>query len=298
VSVGHYENFPVASLLCPPALRPPIRAIYAFARTADDLADEGDAAPTERLAALARFRLALNQVERHGQADAAPEAWPQVFAPLAEQMRLHRLPAALLHDLLDAFEQDVPNPLYPGREPLLAYCAKSANPVGRLLLHLYGITDAQALTRSDAICTALQLINFWQDLSVDLPRGRCYLPLDDARRHGVDPARLHAQGDSPASQALLQDLVQWTAQLMTQGAPLATTLPGRVGWELRGVVQGGWRILERIARMNYRTVRERPRLQGHDLPVLAWRALRMKGRALPALSLFTALPPSGSAPDA
>jgi hydroxysqualene synthase len=271
MSVGHYENFPVASLLCPPALRPPIQAIYAFARTADDLADEGDACAAERLAELARFRAALAAVEQGGDGRNGP--WPQVFEPLARQMTLHALPGPLLHALLDAFEQDVPNPHYENREQLLDYCRLSAHPIGRLLLHLYGIDDARSLAQSDAICGALQLINFWQDLSVDLPRGRCYLPAADAQRHGVDPLRLHAEGDSPASQALVMELVQWARALMLQGAPLALRLPGRVGWELRLVVCGGLRITQQIATLQYRTVRQRPRLLAPDLARVLWQAV-------------------------
>lgn len=276
MSVGHYENFPVASVLCPPALRPPIQAIYAFARTADDLADEGDAHTAERLAELARYRAALLAVQAGGDGAAGP--WPQVFQPLAAQMARHALPPALLHALLDAFEQDVPNPAYETRAQLLDYCSRSAHPVGRLLLHLYGINDAQSLAQSDAICAALQLINFWQDLSVDLPRGRCYLPLQDAHRHGVDPQRLLAQGDSPASQAMVQELVQWARQLMLQGAPLAPRLPGRVGWELRLVVCGGLRIAEQIARLQYRTVRQRPRLHLVDVAAMVWQAIVLPRR--------------------
>jgi squalene synthase HpnC len=275
--VGHYENFPVASWLCPPRLRPPVRAIYAFARTADDLADEGHAAPAERLDALARYRAALHRVAAGS--PVSPDAWPQVFGPLQRELRAHALPLPLLDDLLDAFMQDVGNPVYAQRSDLLDYCRRSANPIGRLLLHLYGVNDPLALTRSDAVCSALQLINFWQDLSVDLPRGRTYLPTADLRRHGLDITTLSNRVDDASSQALVRDLCDWAGGLMRQGAPLALQLPGRVGWELRLVVQGGLRVLDRIAAMQYRSLRQRPTIGAADLLPMAWRALTMSAHA-------------------
>jgi squalene synthase HpnC len=273
VSVDHYENFPVASLLCPPHLRAGVTAIYHFARTADDLADEGDAAPQERRRRLQQFRQSFDAVLAGHPPDAK---WPGLFDPLAAAVTRHQLPPPLLHDLLDAFEQDTANPRYADRAQLLEYCRRSANPIGRLMLHMAGVRDAEALARSDAICTALQLINFWQDPSVDLPRGRHYVPEADARRHGLTLDDLEHQTDTPASQALLRDLCHWAAALMAQGAPLACHVPGRLGWELRLVVQGGLRILERIAAMQYRTLRQRPVLGPIDLPVMLWRAVRMR----------------------
>jgi len=279
VGVGHYENFPVASLLCPPSLRQPVRAIYAFARTADDIADEGDATPPARLAELARFREALVvTVGRLGGTTQASAAlpWSGVFSALERAIREHALPEHLLHDLLDAFEQDVHNPSYADRDALLDYCRRSANPIGRLLLHLYGITDATSLRQSDAICTSLQLINFWQDLSVDLPRGRSYLPQTDATRHGVASGYPRALADNAALRDLVRDLVRWAASLMAEGAALPLRLPGRAGWELRLVVHGGWRILEKIARMDFASITQRPRLRASDVPVLAWRGWRYR----------------------
>ncbi len=275
MSVDHYENFPVASLLCPPALRPPITAIYHFARTADDIADEGEAPAAERLQALSDYRHELRIVAA-GQAPGP--RWARVFRPLAVEMRRHALPLPLLTDLLDAFAQDTQNPPYPDRPALLDYCRRSANPIGRLLLHLHGIADDEALRRSDAICTALQLINFWQDLGVDGPRGRHYVPQADRERHRVPLADLAACRDSPAARALVRELCGWAAGLMHDGAPLVHRLPGRAGWELRVVVQGGLRILEKIAAMDHATLLQRPTLGAHDAPRLLWRALRMKAR--------------------
>jgi hydroxysqualene synthase len=274
VGVDHYENFPVASVLCPPELRPAVVAIYNFARTADDIADEGDADTASRLADLAAYRADLSAVLA-GQ-PAGPR-WRQVFEPLAERVLSFALPGAPLHDLLDAFSQDTRNPLYADRAELLDYCRRSANPIGRLLLHLYGVGDAGALQQSDAVCTALQLINFWQDLSVDLPRGRVYLPLADLREHGLDVTLLLGghPADSTAARRLVAELCAWAGGLMQHGAPLALRLPGRAGWELRLVVQGGLRILEKIAAMDHATLHQRPTLSAIDLPRLLWRALRM-----------------------
>jgi hydroxysqualene synthase len=272
LSVDHYENFPVASVLCPPAIRPAVVAIYHFARTADDLADEGSATAAERLADLQHFRNDLHAVT--AQQPPSPR-WQRVFEPLAASLRRYALPPEHLHHLLDAFEQDVHNPHYADRDALLRYCARSANPVGRLLLHLYGIHDAQALQRSDAVCSALQLINFWQDLSVDGPRGRHYIPQEDLHKHGVPPADAQHCRDSSSTRALVADLCAWARSLMQQGAPLAVQVPGRAGWELRLVVQGGLRILDKIDRMNHAVMLQRPRLRATDGPLLLWRASRM-----------------------
>lgn len=280
VSVDHYENFPVASVLCPPAMRAPVQAIYHFARTADDLADEGDASAQQRLLSLGQYREALCTAAVAGEIGYPHGAlWAPVFGPLAAAIHRHHLPLPLLHDLLDAFVQDLGNPRYPDRAALLDYCRRSANPIGRLMLHLAGVQDALSLAQSDAICSALQLINFWQDPSLDLPRGRHYLPEADARQHGLQLDDLRAGHDTAASQALLREMCMWAAALMRQGAPLACRVRGRLGWELRGVVQGGLRILERIDAMHYRTLSQRPTLSPRDLPVLLWRALRMRESA-------------------
>ena len=218
MSVDHYENFPVASILCPPALRPAVVALYHYARTADDIADEGPGTPEQRRALLQRYRQCL--LAAVGKAEATvttvptprppggagqdQPTWPEVFEPLGRVVQQHGLPVQPLLDLLDAFEQDTHNPPYPDRAALMDYCRRSANPVGRLLLHLYGVNDAVSLAQSDAICTALQLINFWQDFSRDHPVGRCYLPHADAQAHGLNPQDLCALHDSPATQALVR----------------------------------------------------------------------------------------------
>ncbi len=270
--VDHYENFPVASLLCPPRLRPAVRAIYGFARTADDLADEGDANPTERLALLAQYR---SDLQACAQGLPGSDRWPQVFGALAPVLRQFKLPLHLLTDLLSAFEQDVVQHHYDSREQLLDYCRRSANPVGRLLLHLYGIDDDALSRQSDAICTALQLINFWQDLSEDLPRGRLYLPGDMLSEHGLSPADLRQGQDSAAMADLLQEALAWARGLMLQGAPLVRQVPGRAGWELRLVVQGGLRIAERVQALGPAVLRQRLQLGPADVALMIWRSVRM-----------------------
>jgi hydroxysqualene synthase len=277
VSVEHYENFPVASWLCPPALRPAIMAIYGFARTADDLADEGDATPAQRLADLAAYRADLVAVFK----GAAPSPrWAPVFTRLAAATAEFRLPQAPLADLLSAFEQDVTKHRYANRSDLLDYCRRSANPVGRLLLHLYGVKDPVSLRQSDAICSALQLANFWQDLGVDTARGRLYVPLADCSVAGVPVKTLMQRDDGPAVRALVARMTGWARALMLEGAPLVHSVRGRGGWELRLVVQGGLRILEKISAMDHATLTARPTIAAGDAPLLLWRAARMRsGRA-------------------
>jgi squalene synthase HpnC len=269
MSVEHYENFPVASILLPRRLVPAVEAIYAFARSADDIADEGDASPAERFAALQAYDAALDAIER-GETPSNP-----MFARLADALRRHGLPLQPLRDLLSAFRQDVVTTRYADLAALLDYCRRSANPVGRLMLGLYGKVDDSNLRESDAICTALQLINFWQDVGIDIGKGRIYLPQEDLVRFQVGEDEIAQGRTGPAWRALMRFEVERARALMLGGAPLAARLPGRVGWELRLVVQGGLRILEAIERADYDVFRRRPRLKGLDWPVLLWRACRM-----------------------
>ena len=275
-AVTHYENFPVASLLCPAHLRPVIRAIYAFARTADDIADEGDATANQRLQDLAAFEADLRAIAR-GQPPSA--RWASVFLPLQGMLRRHQLPVALLTDLLSAFAQDVEKTRdaegYADRQELLDYCRRSANPVGRLLLHLYGVNSAQALQESDAICTALQLANFWQDLSVDIPRNRHYLPRADCATHSACQSELLARQNTPENMRLIMESAAWARTTMLRGAPLVHRLPGRMGWELRLVVQGGLRILDKVEALNGASLHTRPRLHAWDWCVMLGRAIAM-----------------------
>ncbi|MGB9107981.1 MAG: squalene synthase HpnC, partial [Telluria sp.] len=204
-----------------------------------------------------------------------PPADP-MFARLDDALQRHSLPLEPLRDLLSAFRQDVVTTRYPDYATLLDYCRRSANPVGRLMLGLYGTVDAASLRQSDAICSALQLINFWQDVGVDMAKGRIYLPLEDLARFQVDEADIAQGCTGPAWRALMRFETERARALMREGAPLATRLPGRIGWELRLVVQGGLRILDAIERADYDVFRRRPQLKRLDWLVLLWRALRAR----------------------
>lgn len=269
MAVDHYENFPVASILLPRRLVPAVEAIYAFARSADDLADEGDAAPGARLASLDSYERALDTIAR-----GEPQSDP-MFARLAAIVAQYKLPLQPMRDLLSAFRQDVLTHRYPDYAALLDYCRRSANPVGRLMLALYGAADESSLAQSDAVCTALQLINFWQDVAIDHAKGRVYIPLEDLDRFGV-PIDAIGRGDAGAAwRKLMAFEVERARALMLSGAALPQRLPGRIGWELRLVVQGGLRILEAIERVDYDVFRLRPQLGAGDWLAMGWRALRM-----------------------
>jgi len=269
MAVDHYENFPVASVLLPARLRPAVKAIYAFARSADDIADEGDATPPQRLAALAGYDSALDDI------DASRPTSDPLFATLDEVIRTYRLPLAPFRDLLSAFRQDVVTMRYHGFDELLDYCRRSANPVGALMLHLYDAATPQNLRDSDAICSALQLINFWQDVAIDWQKQRIYLPLDDLERFGVTEQDIASANAGGAWQALLQFEIDRARAMMLSGAPLARRLPGRIGWELRLVVQGGLRILERLEQADGDVFTRRPKLGKRDWLLVRWRALSM-----------------------
>jgi squalene synthase HpnC len=267
MSVDHYENFPVASILLPKKLRRPVEAIYRFARTADDIADEGNASDAERLRALDEYRTELDRIE-HGERAHMPG-----FAELAAVIDEWRLPIQLLRDLLDAFAQDVVKKRYADFSELLDYCRRSANPVGRLLLHLVDRANNENLRRSDNICSALQLINFWQDIAVDWSKGRVYLPQSDLTRFGISEAQIAEGRYGPDWSALIEFQIERSYRMMQDGAPLVHQLPGRMGWEIRFTVQGGLRVLEQIRAARADVFRRRPVLRAAD-----W--LRMGSRAL------------------
>jgi squalene synthase HpnC len=271
--VEHYENFPVASLLLPRKLRPAVEAIYAFARSADDLADEGDATPDSRLAALNAYETQLDRIR-----DGLPIDVP-LFQKLAVVIRDYGLTLQPFHDLLSAFKQDVTTMRYATFADLLDYCRRSANPVGALMLALYGQADAINLQQSDAICSALQIINFWQDVAIDWKKGRIYFPLEDLACFGVTERHLSENANDPAWRALMKFEVERARELMQSGAPLALRLRGRLGWELRLVVQGGLRILEKIEAVDYDVFHRRPQLQKSDWLLMVMRALRMSSQS-------------------
>lgn len=270
MAIDHYENFPVASVLLPKKLRPAVEAIYHFARSADDIADEGDATDAERIAALAAYDAELDHIAA-GRTSMLP-----IFGRLAQSMATHHLPIEPFRDLLSAFRQDVVTTRYVNFEDLLDYCRRSANPVGRLMLVLYGVADARSVQQSDAICSALQLINFWQDIAVDWKKGRIYLPIEDMSRFNVSPQYLTDKKINAAWRSLMAFEIARARALLLEGAPLALHLRGRVGWELRLVVQGGLRILERIEAVDYDVFRHRPHLHLPDWLRMVWRAIGMR----------------------
>jgi squalene synthase HpnC len=267
VSVGHYENFPVASVLLPAALRGPVGVIYRFARSADDIADEGDLAPAERLAQLQAYRDALQAIAA-GRSPVDP-----LFDGLARIVRAYDLPLTLFHDLLDAFTQDVTKHRYADFSELLDYSRRSANPVGRLLLHLFERTSDADLRASDAICTGLQLANFWQDVALDYAKQRVYLPQDEMTRFGVGDAHIAEARCDDAWRALMAFQIERTRAMLIAGAPLGRRLPGRIGLEIRATVEGGLRILDKLAVAGGDMFRHRPMLKWFDWPLLLGRAL-------------------------
>ncbi len=267
MTVEHYENFPVASILLPAGLQQPVAAIYAFARSADDIADEGDATPTQRLALLDGFGAELDAIE----AGRSPDS--PMFRRLAREIRGHALPIQLFRDLLDAFSQDVVKQRYADFDELLDYCRRSANPVGRLMLHIYRAASEDNLLQSDCICSSLQLINFWQDVAIDWKKPRIYLPQDDLKRFGVSEAQIAAGHIDDNWRAMMHFQIERARDLMHRGAPLGRAIPGRIGLDLRMVVAGGLRILEKIEAVDYDVFTRRPVLRVLDWPLLSWRAL-------------------------
>ncbi len=271
MSVGHYENFPVASALVPAHLRPAVIAIYRFARAADDLADEGEASPADRLAALAAFGENLNQIDRGRTPAEAP------FPALAAAIRTHALPLAPFRDLLSAFAQDVTIKRYASFADLLDYCRRSANPVGRLLLALYRAESPANAAASDAICTGLQLTNFWQAVALDWQKGRVYLPQEDLVRFAVVEAQIEAQtGRARVDEhwrRLLAFEVARARGLLERGRSLPRALPWRQGLELSAVVAGGLRILKRIDAVGGDVFTARPTLATWDWLTVALHAM-------------------------
>lgn len=270
LATRHYENFPVASFLLPMHLREPIGLIYAFARNADDFADEGDLQPTQRLELLDGYRQQLNRITSGGEPDDA------LFAELARIIKQHQLPVQLFHDLLDAFSQDVVKARYENFGEVMDYCRRSANPIGRLLLHLYGELDERSLAYSDAICSALQLINFWQDVAIDYKKDRIYLPQDELKRFNVSESQI-AHGDPGGNWGMLMQFqIERSRKLLQAGAPLGVILKGRIGLEMRSIIAGGETILRKLHRHRGDMFNHRPVLRPWDWAYMTYRAIRAK----------------------
>ncbi|OGT13836.1 MAG: squalene synthase HpnC [Gallionellales bacterium RIFOXYB12_FULL_54_9] len=262
MTVEHYENFPVASILMPKRLRRPVAAIYHFARAADDIADEGDLPDAERLQGLDAFREELNRISK------SETPLTPLFQNLQTTILQYELPLQPHYDLLDAFSQDVVQKRYDNYADLLDYCRHSANPVGILMLHLYGEATPVNIAYSDAICTSLQLINFWQDVAKDIAIRRIYLPLDDMAKFGVTATQIEAHICDDNWRSLMQFQVSRARALMLQGAPLGSILTGRIGLEMRMIIAGGLRILDKIEKVQFDVYRRRPVLSPLDWVIM------------------------------
>ncbi|MCI0505749.1 MAG: squalene synthase HpnC [Gammaproteobacteria bacterium] len=266
---SHYENFPVASLLLPRSLRQPIAAIYAFARTADDFADEGQLSEAQRLEKLNHYSRQLETLDQEQPAD-------PVFIALRDVIHRRHLPMQLFQDLLTAFKQDVTKKRYDNFDEVLQYCRYSANPVGRLLLHITGHNTALNLQQSDAICSALQLINFLQDVVQDYEENnRIYFPRDEMRQWGVTESMIQHQQTTGAMRALVQQQVQRTKAMLLSGAPLGSAIAGRFGLQLRIMINGGLRILKLLENQQ-ENVFSRPRLKTMDWLAITYYAVLKK----------------------
>lgn len=275
-SRGHYENFPVASVLLPRSMRRHIAALYAFARTADDFADEGVRPAEERLRLLEGWQrrlwhAAASDVPGDPPAGGEPPDTIEIFLAVGASIREHNLPVSLFEDLLSAFRQDVTVTRYATWVDLLDYCRRSANPVGRLVLRIAGHDDPRLDQWSDHICSALQLTNFWQDLKIDFDRGRIYLPFEEHHAHDAREEDLRTnQVPLEWQQALAAASIR-TRTLFESGRPLCDAVKGRLRYELRATWLGGVRILERLAIERFDVIHYRPTLGPSDAIWCAWR---------------------------
>ncbi|MGX8882900.1 squalene synthase HpnC [Methylovorus sp. SPW-M1] len=267
---AHYENFPVASVLLPMRLRRPISVIYSFARQADDFADEGDHTPEQRLALLDGFKQELDLIAQGNTPNTA------FFVTLADTIKRHALPLQPFYDLLDAFSQDVVKSRYENFGEVMDYCRRSANPVGRLLLHLYQAATPRNIGLSDAICSSLQLINFLQDVEIDYKKDRIYFPLDEMRKYRIEEKQI-ANADSSGTWGLFMEFqINRARRLLQSGAPLGKALSGRTGLEMRTIIAGGERILQKLHKSRGDMFTQRPVLKPHDWALMLYKAVRAK----------------------
>lgn len=269
IAFWHYENFPVASLFIPKEKRKYIAAIYAFARTADDFADEEGYADHERLARLAEMEEKLREAGNGRARD-------PIFVALGETIRRFQIPSHYFERLLTAFRMDVERKRHATWEDLLYYCDHSANPIGRLVLHLFEYRDESLMRRSDAICSGLQLANFWQDLSIDIRKGRIYLPLEDMRKFQLSEEEILQSRMSDNLCRLLEYEVERTSKLFEEGRPLLTSVGHDLRFQLKLTWLGGMRILKKIRRSNFDVLKHRPTLSFQDKFMLAINAITMK----------------------
>ena len=276
----HYENFPVASRLVPRHMRNHVAAVYAFARAADDFADEGTRPVEARHHLLDGWLCRLHDAVSHDPGTPArpiaagePANTHEIFVALAATIREKELPRSLFEDLISAFRQDVTVTRYRSWADVMDYCRRSANPVGRLVLRIAGYRDPRLDQWSDAICTALQLTNFWQDLKIDFDRGRIYLPEDEMHTQGAHADELAGSSMTPGWTRAIAAAVSRTRALLHEGRPLCDAVRGRLGYELRATWLGGTRILDRLEASGYDMIHVRPSLGVTDAPWFAWRML-------------------------
>jgi phytoene synthase len=275
---SRYENFPVASRLLPSSMRPHVAAVYAFARVADDIADEGTESSADRRARLdawgRRLHEAIELRERHHQGDPRAGGDDALLFALAHTIRSYALPVSLFDDLLSAFAQDTMTNRYESWADVFDYCRRSANPVGRIVLRIAGRDDDKLDRSSDALCTALQLVNFWQDFGRDWRHGRLYVPREVYEASGADIADLTAGRMTAAWVGALERCALVTRQRFEEGRSVCDGIRGRLRWELRLTWLGGRRILEKVERHAGRLLDNRPTLGPTDVPTLLWRAVR------------------------
>lgn len=266
----HYENFPVASFLLPMRLRKPIGLVYAFARQADDFADEGDLTPEQRLALLDGFRRELDRLATNSPPETA------FFITLAEMIAQQGLPLQPFYDLLDAFSQDVVKSRYENFGEVMDYCRRSANPIGRLMLHLYGAATPRNIGYSDAICSALQIINFLQDVAIDYRKDRIYFPLDEMEKYRISESQIASSDTGGTWWAFMQFEIERARRLLQSGAPLGLVLKGRIGLEMRTIIAGGDTILKKLHKSGGDMYQHRPVLNTWDWIHMFYRAVRAK----------------------
>lgn len=270
---SHYENFPVASRLLPASMRPHVAAVYAFARVADDMADEGAGAAAERQARLRAWKERLHEAVAGGDERRKPSSRDdRLFVAIAHSIRSLDLPVSLFDDLVSAFDQDTTTTRYRSWRDVLDYCRRSANPIGRLVLRIAGYRDEALDRSSDALCTALQLTNFWQDFGRDWRAGRLYVPRDISDACGAREADLAGGALPPGWVRAIDACVDRTTVLFAAGRPVCDGVRGRLKLELRMTWLGGRRILERVHAGRAELVHRRPTLGAGDLPILLWRA--------------------------
>ncbi|CEN55833.1 squalene synthase HpnC [Candidatus Methylopumilus turicensis] len=270
LTASHYENFPVASFLLPKRLREPVALIYAFARQADDFADEGDLLPEQRIALINEFKAELDLIEKNKQPNT------ELFIALKDAIHQHQLPIKPFYDLLDAFSQDVSKTRYQDFGEVMSYCRRSANPVGRMMLSLYQADSDANVGMADALCSALQLINFLQDIAIDIQKNRIYLPQDELEKYKITEAQI-IRGDSSGTWSLMMEFqINRARKLLQAGAPLGLVLPGRIGLEMRMIIAGGERILKKLHQAHGNVFDYRPKLTKKDWLYMAYRAISKK----------------------